>query len=273
MWETARRRGLAATPLGLVVFTVGCGSALDPAADREAWLRALGEPPAEAARTCRSIAQSGLRGECLVGVASAAATSGDQATASAVCGVMDAGLWKDECGFAVADALQLRGEAALEACEAAGRYREHCRGHVLTAAVARMDDLPLEVGQEQELQQAIRSRVLDSGVRLPRQHLSTVVFTGTARHIAARSREGVFHKAQCGAAPLPLCVRAYQETMREGMDRIDRAAICTGDLSSEGVEAAGGTPFARDARGVAERAWEALCVAWRGQAPGAGPRR
>ena len=264
------------TVVGMLCLS-GCVSD-DGAADRTAYRRALSASLAEAIEACSSIDNAGLRGECMGGAATAAAQSGDRSLAEAACARVDEGLWRDECGFSVVDALELRGAEAWSACALAGQYTDHCVGHVLTAEVARMDDLPLNVGQEDALFTEVRDRVRSAGAPLNRRHVETVVFTSTARHIANRSAEGTFTLESCGVAPAPLCVRAYSETMRLGMDRLDRDRICAGPLSSELVASAGGTPWSPSAEGIAGQAWEALCVAWKGQGAGQGrggppPRR
>ncbi len=196
--------------------------------------------------------------------------------AFAACELIE-GDWHDECVFQTSDALELIGEAAWTRCRTAGRYENQCAGHAATRMVAAMDDLPLEVGQENELVRELTSRIQ----AMPIRDRQTVNRTGVARHIAARWDGVPFEAAGCGVLPIEPCSLAYAETMRQDAS-IDRDAACAEPRTSESIIVAGGKGWTPDSDSVAQRAWRDLCSSWSGEGarpaggpppPGAGPAR
>lgn len=268
------------------------GCAQDAEKDRARYQRALATTdPASATAICAEIVDPDLRGECLVGIARVAAGAGAAETAWAACdaigavatqtpsrqarpggarpgetGPLQAGPWREECVFAVVDALEMVGPEAWRACAAAGRYRQPCVGHAVTRAIASWTDLPLEIGQEAALELEIRRRVRRLSPPMGRGPVQTPIVTGTVRKIAQRWEGRTFDAAECGVATEERCAHAYGETMPTHMPEVDRGAICGRALNVEGVQAAGGAPWIPGSEAVVLRAWSDLCRSW-GQPP------
>lgn len=241
----------------VMLLATGC-SGLD---DASRYRAALAAPPAEAVTLCAELTDPDLSQECATEAAVRFARSGDQASAVATCMALPPGMQADECHFQVVDALERVGPAAWELCEAAGRYRDYCVGHAVNRSLARLGpaDLPLAVGEEKKLVVKLRKHVRKSAAPLPKAHQQVVVFTAAARHMAARWKPSPFDPMQCGEAEADLCARAYAETMPQGS--VDRQAACQGTLSSDRVQAAGGTAWVAGADSMVAPVWEALCVA------------
>lgn len=218
---------------------------------------------------CADLEAEGERGECATAHAVVLAKAGDRAGAFALCEPITDD-WHDECVFRTSDALKLEGDDAFQACQSAGRYEDQCAGHAATRMVAAMDDLPLEVGQELELIDAIDARV----AAWPVKHRATVNRTGVTRHIADRF-DGTFDVALCGELPTELCRLSYAETMRQDAS-LDREVLCAKPRTSPTVQAAGGTAWTAASNSIVQAALNDLCGSWAGDAPrpmGPGHRR
>lgn len=110
----------------MLLLALACAEAPSPppatVAYRAALVRLSSEPGAGPA-ACRGLPAGALLVDCL-GVAAEGLARTDPQAATAVCASLDAGLWRDECHFQVAERS---GDAAR--CAGAGRFEEDCRMH------------------------------------------------------------------------------------------------------------------------------------------------
>lgn len=244
----------------LAIALAGCGT--EASSDADHYRAALVADPTQAAALCRQIEDPSLAGECGTFAARRMTMAGALEPALAACEAIEDGLWSDECVFVAVDTAGLEGAAARDACDRAGRYREFCLGHAVNRTVANLDpaSLPLAVGDEDALGEVISAQIERDGPTLPRPHRETVWFTGMARWLAQRWTEAPFDDRACGVASEDLCRRAYTETMQARMEQVDRDRICAGDLTSEAVQAAGGTPWVEGSETIVVPAWAALCM-------------
>ena len=257
--------------IAIVLGLPACGSTGDN--DRTAFMGSLKGTPEEAAKSCASIADPNLQGECVAGAAVGLANAGKREAAMASCAQLPPGMWADECTFMVIDALHLSpGADAWDMCSHAGRYQEFCMGHVVTYAIETATDFPTAIGDETELLSSIQQRVADWAPPAGSEHLRMAIFTGAARILARRWADKPFDKEECGSATTDLCTRAYGETMRRAVRDTDREAVCSGAITSDRVAAANGTPWTPTSNAIAQDMWGALCVGVRGgghhKAPG-----
>lgn len=119
----------------LLLGLLGCGERGGQAPARayaEASALAVSDPVAAAARC--DLAAPAVRAECRVLTAHAVAQA-DPAAAAAICQGTEPGPWQDECGFLVAEARAAKegSAAAIGACDAAGRFVDHCLDHLWRA--------------------------------------------------------------------------------------------------------------------------------------------
>lgn len=205
---------------------------------------------------CAELASEGDRGECASLHAARLVEAGDADAAFLACEAID-GHWHDECVFRTSDALELVGEDAWQRCRGAGAYEDQCAGHAATRMVEGMTDLPLDVGDEDALIEAIQDRVS----RMPIRDRMTVNRIGLARHVAARWESTPFDSTGCGVLPEEPCSLAYAETMAQDAS-IDRDAACAEPRTSESVTRAGGKGWTLASDPVAQRAWQDLCASW-----------
>ena len=258
--------GLAAMWLGAVSLG-GCGGSPSPGAATatEAYIEALRtDDVALATERCRALTDAALQGECAGAVASRAARAGDEDSAWAICDGLAAGLWRDECGFSVVDALGVMGPDAWERCQRAGRYASYCVGHAVNRDLAALPDLPRAVGEEDALSARLLARLGEVAPPLDARHRETVLNTAAARVIAERWSATVpFTRASCGVASDALCVRAYTETMRAGAAEVDRRVVCAAPVTAPAVQAAGGVGWASGEGALPQQGWQALCAPWR----------
>ena len=248
------------------LWLAGCGAGAPSASSAaDAYLAALlTEDLDRATERCLALSDDALRGECAGAVAARAAGAGDEARAWTACDGLAPGLWRDECGFAVVDALGVTGPPAWERCQRAGRYATYCVGHAVNRDLAQVPDLRRAVGDEAALMAQLSARLRELAPPLDRRHSETVLNTAAARIIADRwSPSAPFARASCGAAADPLCVRAYTETMRVGAAEVDRRVVCAAPITSEAVQAAGGVGWQRGEGALPQQGWQALCAPWR----------
>lgn len=105
-----------------------CASSTDGAADRARYVAALGTGD------CASVQTPALRDDCALAQAGRKDAGGPDAAEAryaAVCGPVLADAARDECAFLVAERHH-----APALCRRAGRYRDDCALHVLSAAFA-----------------------------------------------------------------------------------------------------------------------------------------
>lgn len=196
-----------------------------------------------------------LRGECLTFAAGERAAA-DPAAAFGLCAEIHVAPWSAECPFWVADRLDLRGDAAAEACASAGAYRDHCVYHALSRALPDLA-LPDAIGGEHALGRAIAGRVEALGLHAGQPAHGDAVHNLTARRIALRWQGAAFDAALCGEAERPLCRRAYRHSLH--FEGVDLHALCAAGPSRERVAAAGLTPWAPGGRSIARAAWRDIC--------------
>ena len=116
----------------LVLFALACSSRpplADPAAYTAA-LAAVAADPAAGVVRCRALSTEPERVDC-IGAAAEGLAATDPSGAAALCDELPDGLWRDECGFQVAEST---GDAAH--CATAGRFAEDCRMHLWSRALA-----------------------------------------------------------------------------------------------------------------------------------------
>ncbi len=120
--------------MGLTLLCLGgCGGAepIDPVGYAEA-LRAVSTDPSAGASACAALVRAAERGDCIVAAAEALAAT-DTDAAQALCDSLvgdELGLYRDECGFQVAER-----SGDPERCATAGRFADDCRLHQLSSAL------------------------------------------------------------------------------------------------------------------------------------------
>lgn len=235
----------------LLLLALGCGPG-----DRQLYLQASQATPAEAPALCQRIGDAQTRGLCTVEAAEGLAST-DPEAASRACSQLRAGLWRDECWFALADALQLVGDDAMELCGRAGRFSSDCADHATGREVLALD-LPVAVGQEEALQQRVGQEVR-SRLGPGREHIATAVIT---RILARRLADQPLSAATCGQAPPSACAMAWAFAARE---RADLRALCQGPMTSEAAMRAGAPGWSGEYDEPIAEAWTGLCRGWLNQ--------
>lgn len=117
----------------LLALAIACtdppAAPLPTEAYRAALVR-IAEDASAGAAACSALPGGPLRMDCL-GVAAEALSRSDPSGASGVCKTMDAGLWRDECHFQVAERSREPSH-----CAQAGRFAEDCRMHLWSKHLA-----------------------------------------------------------------------------------------------------------------------------------------
>lgn len=179
-----------------------------PPSDAELYLGALAEGDPAA---CAPIAGSSLRGECAAMLTRDIARAGDIDRAFQSCAAIEAGPWRDECFFLLADAAADAPQQARNLCGQAGRFRNQCIGHAISRAISAVIN-DMAPGTEREtietLHRAMEPYIPGAAGR--QQRIEDVM----ARAIAGRLQRDHFDAGACGTAPDAICRRAYAERMR-----------------------------------------------------------
>ncbi len=242
----------------LNVWVLACSTR----SDEDLYREALSVSPEAALPICSQVRDAAVRADCLLGVAEQAALADRPVLAWEACAAQEVGGFQDECAFLVVDRLPMDGIEGWRRCEAAGTYRENCVGHILTAHLEGLDGLHSEVGEEDVLRKDLARAGRKLGVEISGQHFQRSVKTALTRQVARRWRDRPFDESECGSLERELCRRSYAETMQAHMDQVDQAGVCEGDLSVEGVQAGGGTPWVEDSDAIVAEAWARLCQSW-----------
>jgi len=173
---------------------------------------------------------------------------------------MTLGGWRDECFFLIADISRLEGEAAKQACSAAGQFRNQCVGHAIAREVSAVLNAA-ERGQEEATLAA-----LDVVVRryIPGQERRGRVRQIMAGHLADRDPEQPFSLATCGTAPEMICQEAYVERVRNAERAAGRTdgewrRACGSHVTVQRAVSLGLPGWSHDFSGLARAAWEQLC--------------
>ncbi len=237
---------------------LGCGAAVDPAADRARYRLAGLDTPDAAAADCAAIGDAALRDECWTFLAGRLAGAGAVAAARATCARVTTPPWADECPFLVTDRSGLTGRAAADACATAGAYAGHCAYHALRRALPDID-LPDAVGDEQALRRAVASWLDAAGLELPQPARNDAILNLTAERIGQRWAGQDFGRALCGAAERVVFRRAYRIALDASLVSVDLAALCADRVDADRLRAFG-LPAWRDGSGsVPREAWKDIC--------------
>ena len=141
------------------------------------------------------------------------ARAGQLAQAQATCVSLDAGTWRDECHFLLADAQADTPLQVRELCGQAGRFRNQCVGHAIARAITGIihDSRP---GTELQTMAA-----LDAAIEpyIPGPGRAMRVEALMAKEIAGRTQDSHFSVETCGQAPAIVCQKAYAERMRSAV--------------------------------------------------------
>lgn len=115
------------------LLILACSSAIEPLPDVDAYAEAARiapEDPAAAADLCARV-EGEAGAECMALTAAEVSTS-DLDLATQLCARVEEGVWRDECGFLVADGAVRSGhvDEAGPICAQAGRFADNCLMHV-----------------------------------------------------------------------------------------------------------------------------------------------
>lgn len=141
------------------------------------------------------------------------ALDGQLAQSQSTCAALEAGTWRDECFFLLADSQADTPLQARELCGQAGRFRNQCIGHAIARAVTDIirDSRP---GAELEMMAS-----LDVAIEpyIPGPGRAMRVEALMAKALAGRAQDGHFSVETCGKAPAVVCQKAYAERMRSAV--------------------------------------------------------
>ena len=147
--------------LFIVVGLLACET---PESDSERYVRILTDTETANAvllRDCKELVDNTLRGDCSLALAlRGAGTAG----ASKWCPEVEAGMWRDECWFSVAESAAMRGNMPLarEHCLEAGQFQESCNYHAFQQDVHRAISGAGDLGvMEQTLSELLTTWKLD----------------------------------------------------------------------------------------------------------------
>ncbi len=209
---------------------------------------------------CAQISDAGLSGECASLTARELAQDGQIDAALSTCQGMAPGGWRDECFFLISDVSRLSGDAAKQACAAAGQFRNQCVGHAIAREVSAVLNATEPGGEAEAYAQ------LDVVVQryIPGREREGRIRQIMAGYLADRSPEAPFSLVLCGTAPQMLCQEAYIERVRNAERAAGRAdgewrRACGTHVSMEravSLDLPGWTP---DFDGLARAAWAQLC--------------
>jgi len=209
---------------------------------------------------CVPIPDAGLAGECFSLTARELAQDGQLDAALATCQGMSPGGWRDECFFLISDVSRLSGDAAKQACAAAGQFRNQCVGHAISREVSEILNA-MTLGDEAEAYAQ-----LDVVVQryIPGREREGRIRQIMAGYLAERSPTEPFSLVLCGTAPQMLCQEAYVERVRNAERAAGQAdgawrRACGAHVSvarAVSLDLPGWTP---DFDGLARAAWGQLC--------------
>ncbi|MFT5683950.1 MAG: hypothetical protein ACI8RZ_004882 [Myxococcota bacterium] len=209
---------------------------------------------------CAAIPDASLAGECASLTARELAQDGQTDAALATCQGMAAGGWRDECFFLISDVSGLSGDAAKQACAAAGQFRNQCVGHAIAREVSAVLNAT-EPGKEAEAYTQ-----LDVVVQryIPGREREGKIRQIMAGYLADRSPDKPFSQAHCGSAPQMICQEAYIERMRNSERAAGRSdgewrRACGTHVSLERAVSLGLPGWTPDFAGLARASWEQLC--------------
>jgi hypothetical protein len=142
----------------VLVALLACAAPHQASDDNAHYSASLTAPPAQAVEHCVRIQAPAMRGECVTSAVSRAVR--DEPGALDACPRAGTPAWQGECLDRAAEALNLAGAAAGEACRAAGPLRDTCLDHALRRAARRPDwRAPTTYGHEAELYAAVLSEI------------------------------------------------------------------------------------------------------------------
>jgi hypothetical protein len=173
---------------------------------------------------------------------------------------MAPGGWRDECFFLIADVSRLEGDAAKQACSAAGQFRNQCVGHAIAREVSAVLNAMPPGGEAEALV------TLDAVIRryIPGREREVRVRQIMAGHLADRAVDEPFSQVHCGTAPPMICQEAYIERVRNAERAAGRAdgewrRACGSTVSLERAVSLDLPGWAPDFAGLSRAAWEQLC--------------
>ncbi len=235
-----------------------------PPSDAERYLAGLSRPTDPTA--CLGISEPRLYGECvtmaLVAGLPVDRPAADPAATVARCEAIPEGPWRDECAFLLADELGLRGDAAVAACEAAGRLRAQCLGHAIQREVtAALRDLP--VGGEREALSRVEDITSSYLGRGPDARSRARQLLEQA--VSQRAPGAPFSSALCGALEPTSCLAAFrQRTTVAALAQRPRdpepwRIACARTVSVERATSLGLPGWTADFAPQAAEVWASLC--------------
>ncbi|MCB9778242.1 MAG: hypothetical protein H6742_06745 [Alphaproteobacteria bacterium] len=246
--------------LGLTLWACALqGDGDDAGRDARAYVAAVGAADPGA---CDGIGRGDLAAECRAFAAAEQAMAGDLAAAEATCDGLDAGPWRDECFFELADTIAAQGEEGRRLCDRAGGWAQRCASHAFgRRAQERVADLP--VGEESEALADLEA--LGTAWFGPR--LGPIEAQGfLASALAERIGQGPLSAARCGTASVELCAAAYRSAvLRPGgpqgvpTDGALLGTACRGPREPERIAAMGLPSWEPEVDEAAQRAWARLC--------------
>lgn len=269
--------------LGLVLLVASCGSEAGPsrAEDLRTYAALAGSEEPDA---CGVIVDAGLRGEC-TSMAAAALAPREPAAAEAACEAMEAGFWKDECWFLVADAAGSRGADVARRCGQAGRLRNQCLAHAFDRELA--ESRAELAGEGAAALEAALAERFAAFVPAPRAARAARVMV--AGQLAEQAPGAPFALAHCGDAGPDTCRDAFVLRVETAVTRgvcLGRpdpgcapsalAPVCGAESPTPALAAEAGLPtWSEDLEPLAQAAWQRLCDPRRPPlsqgAPGAAP--
>lgn len=237
--------------IAALALLAACSSGPDQ--DRDAYLAGMGDP-----RACADISSPDLRAECVSFSAVALTWEHSVDKGQSACRSLD-GRWREECFFLVAEAAELRGPAAREACTQAGAWASHCLDHLKMVTVERLIR-EHGVGQEIVLMQEIGQAARDWSPEAPEEEVTQTTFQVVAHTLARRAGNGVFERRTCGAAPDPVCVEAYGVSLARMPGGTILDSFCSGPIQAERARDEGLRPWDEAAQPIAEAYWSEQCA-------------
>ena len=235
-----------------MIWLLACSS--PQRSDQAHYLDSTTAERAQAAARCLPIADGALRADCLIHAAARHARAGDITTAQATCQQIDDALWRDECWFLTADDAGLIGEPALSACQQAGRFQPHCRGHALGRAAQQLD---IVVGQEAAGARSIGALVASYRPRSAGVKRQVMANELLALRVAERWSAAPFEPSLCGALSASMCAWAYRASLDAAAAEL--AAQCPGPVTNDSVRTIGLTGWTEEGQTTAAAVWAGIC--------------
>lgn len=239
--------------------------------DQQSYLSASQQPVEQALKTCATIQNQELQGECVwfaakkyIETTSRRPTPEKMPIALQFCAQAPTEEWQQVCYFDILDGIGISGQEADRTCPMTGEFAERCMIHALLREEETLSKR-YPKGQEVSMMNAIQSRMNNLGLQKVSEE--PIHETLTARVVARRFESGwrnnpsmPFSKDDCGELPDAICVDAYRIAIKQ----IGRGTLpnpCVHPMSIESVRSVGLPIWHTDLDDSVQTAWKSLCHA------------